>query len=159
MYHGEVTVSEEQLSSFLHTAMVLQVSGLMNTNEPSPKKQIALPLKPKVKINESLEIPAKKIKINPKPKKIPTSISNDEIPNEIKHISQSPLDIVIETDKIKTEEEIDMGNNNDIDISEKVEVIVAEKETQGSILEAALEVKDKPSSILERSLTSQAGMF
>lgn len=159
MYHGEVTVSEEQLSSFLHTAMVLQVSGLMNTNDPLPKKQISIPIKPKIKINESLEVPSKKIRINPKPKKNTPSMTNEEIPNEAKHISQSPLNVLFEADKIKTEEEIDMGNNNDIDISEKVEVIVAEKETQGSILEAALEVKDKPSSILERSLTSQAGEF
>lgn len=157
MYHGEVTVSEEQLSSFLHTAMVLQVSGLMNTNDPPPKKQITLPIKPKMKINESLEVPAKKIKINSKPKKN-TFISgtNEEVPNEIKHISQQALD-VNETEKMKTDEEVDMGNNNDIDVSEKVEVIVAEKESQVSILEAALELKDKPSSILERSLTSQSG--
>lgn len=157
MYHGEVTVSEEQLSSFLHTAMVLQVSGLMNTNDPPPKKQIASLLKPKLKLNESLEVPAKKYKINPKPNRPILNISNEEIPNEIKHISHSPMEGVVQSDKIKTEEEIDMGNNNDIDVNEKVEVIVSEKESQGSILEAALEVKDKRSSILERSLTSQAG--
>lgn len=156
MYHGEVTVSEEQLSSFLHTAMVLQVSGLMNTNDPPPKKQLTAPIKPKIKLNESQETPAKRIKMHPKIKKNTFSLTNEEIPNEIKHISQSPVDVV-DTEKIKTEEEIDMGNNNDIDFSEKVEVIVTEKESQGSILEAALEVKDKPSSILERSLTFQAG--
>lgn len=158
MYHGEVTVSEEQLSSFLHTAMVLQVSGLMNSGDPPPKKPVSLPIKPKIKINESLEIPAKKIKLSPKLKKNTSNIINEEIPDEAKHISQSPTDIGAETEKLKTED-IDMGNNNDIDVSEKVEVIVAEKENQVSILEAALEVKDKPSSILERSLTSQAGML
>lgn len=158
MYHGEVTVSEEQLSSFLHTAMVLQVSGLMNTNDPPPKKQVTVPIKPKIKINESQEIPAKKIKIHPKIKKNTFSLTNEDMPNEVKHISHSPVDVVVDTEKIKTEEEIDMGNNNDIDFSEKVEVIVSEKESQGSILEAALEIKDKPSSILERSLTSQAGI-
>lgn len=151
MYHGEVTVSEEQLSSFLHTAMVLQVSGLMNTNDPPPKKQIALPVKTKLKTSESLENPSKKIKINPKLKK-PTT-SNDELSNESKHINYSPLNVITETDKTKTEE----GNNNDIDVSEKVEVIVSDKEAQGSILEAALEVKDKRSSILERSLMSISG--
>lgn len=157
MYHGEVTVSEEQLSSFLHTAMVLQVSGLMNTHDPPPKKQIALPIKPKIKINESLEIPTKKIKLNSKPKKNTFSCgTNEDAPNESKNISQPSFDI-LEMEKMKTDDEVDMGNNNDIDVNEKVEVIVAEKESQESILEAALAVKDKPSSILERSLTSQAG--
>nr|CAI5818159.1 unnamed protein product [Callosobruchus analis] len=62
---------------------------------------------------------------------------------------------MVETSKIKTEDET--NDSNDFNVIDKVEVVVADKpETQGSILEAALEVKDKPSSILKRSLTAQA---
>lgn len=158
MYHGEVTVSEEQLSSFLQTAMILQVSGLMNTNEtPSklPSIQSNIPVrksKPTPTNAEShAECPTKKLKVVSKTKK------SDEI-MEPKEMSPSQFEVV-EVDKIKTEDEAaEMVLNNDIDVSENVEVIVTEKETQGSILEAALEVREKPSSILERSLTSQSGL-
>nr|XP_023024282.1 zinc finger and BTB domain-containing protein 14-like [Leptinotarsa decemlineata] len=155
MYHGEVTVSEEQLSSFLHTAVILQVLGLMNSDEAPQKKLYVPQKKPKTNI-ESQESPQKKAKLSPKPKKSVTPPGNaEEVLNEANRSIPAQFEVV-EVDKIKTEDEL--GANSEYDVSENVEVVVGEKaDTPGSILEAALEVRDKPSSILERSLTSQAG--
>lgn len=132
MYHGEVLVSEEQLSSFLQTAKLLQVSGLNNTNENHGKR-----LPKKNKRLENVEQPTKKTKVMTKPK-LPTVINSDNIPN-------SPNTIISKG-----------GNETDeeycADVNENVEVVVNEKGEQASILEAALE---KPESILARSLTLQ----
>lgn len=140
MYHGEVTVSEEQLSSFLETAMVLQVSGLINSQDSlTPKK---LPLQKKNKNTTDTESPSKKTKTSPKPKK---------------HVQSDNFES-LELNTIKTEN--NEHENDDAeqypDVNENVEVIVSEKGDQGSILEAALEIRDKPSSILERSLMSHS---
>ncbi|KAJ8975700.1 hypothetical protein NQ317_006306 [Molorchus minor] len=148
MYHGEVMVSEEQLSSFLHTGMLLQVTGLMSSSETLPKKSIVLPKKNKITSTESPESVSKK--------SVTVSVGDEELQKDVDISSQFE---VVEVDRIKTENIVDPGNNNEFcgDINENVEVIVEDKtETQGSILEAALEVRDKPSSILERSLMSQA---
>lgn len=156
MYHGEVMVSEEQLSSFLHTAMVLQVLGLMNNTETTPKKTMIPPKKTKIP-NESLDCPTKKVKLNPKPKKNQPVPCSGDLQKEVEQGSLSQFEVV-EVDRIKTESEMETTSNEFCgDVNENVEVIVGDKsEAQGSILEAALEVRDKPSSILERSLTSQA---
>ncbi|XP_056634652.1 longitudinals lacking protein, isoforms H/M/V-like [Diorhabda sublineata] len=154
MYHGEVTVTEEQLASFLNTAMLLQVSGLMNNDDAQHKKQ-QLPVK-KPKNTETRESPPKKSKLSsPKLKKaVQGSAPADEALIDIKNSSSPSKSEVVELGKIKTEE--DMSILNEYDISENVEVLVDDKNEQGSILEAALEIRDKPSSILERSLTAQA---
>ncbi|XP_018570308.1 protein tramtrack, alpha isoform [Anoplophora glabripennis] len=156
MYHGEVMVSEEQLSSFLHTAMVLQVLGLMNNSETAPKKTVIPPKKSKIS-NESLECPTKKVKLNPKQKKNQPTPCSGDLQKEVEQGSLSQFEVV-EVDRIKTENEMETTSNEFCgDVNENVEVIVGDKsESQGSILEAALEVRDKPSSILERSLTAQA---
>ncbi|KAJ8956883.1 hypothetical protein NQ318_014300 [Aromia moschata] len=138
MYHGEVMVSEEQLSSFLHTAMVLQVSGLMNTNDTTPKKQC----------------PSKKAKVCSKPKKIqPVPLGSDEPQKETDSSSSSQFEVV-EVDRIKTENVVEPGSNNEFcaDINENVKSLWKIRLKP----KAALEVREKPSSILERSLTSQA---
>ncbi|CAH1118026.1 unnamed protein product [Phaedon cochleariae] len=150
MYHGEVTVTEEQLSSFLQTAMVLQVLGLMNNEYMPSKKPPVKKLNPPI---ESQEAPQKKAKLSPKHKKIPTTPGLLEEPlNDLNKSSPRQFEVV-EVDKIKTEDEsssnIEYSLNAGENVGEKVEM-------QGSILEAALEVRDKPSSILERSLTAHS---
>lgn len=156
MYHGEVMVSEEQLSSFLHTAMVLQVLGLMNNTETTPKKTVIPPKKTRIP-NESPDCPTKKVKLNPKQKKNQPTPCSGDLQKEDDQGSLSQFEVV-EVDRIKTENDMETASNEFCgDVNENVEVIVGDKsESQGSILEAALEVRDKPSSILERSLTSQA---
>lgn len=153
MYHGEVTVTEEQLASFLNTAMLLQVSGLMNNYDAHKKQQ--LPVK-KPKNSETQESPPKKSKLSsPKLKKaVQCNAPIEETLTDRKNASSPSKFEVVEVGKIKTEEE--MSSLNEYDISENVEVLVDDKNEQGSILEAALEIRDKPSSILERSLTAQA---
>ncbi|CAG9859613.1 unnamed protein product [Phyllotreta striolata] len=150
MYHGEVTVSEDQLSSFLNTAMILQVLGLMNDDHPDRKQQLSKKPKHPPDVPEPLQ---KKAKLSPaKPKK--TAPPSAEESNGKSSSSPAHFEVV-EVDRIKTEEET--ASNAEYDISENVEVVVEDKIEQSSILEAALEVRDKPSSILERSLTAQAG--
>ncbi|EFA12494.1 longitudinals lacking protein, isoforms H/M/V [Tribolium castaneum] len=149
MYHGEVLVSEEQLASFLQTAKLLQVSGLNTTNETYSKKS---PKKTKPQKSDSVEQPLKKIKVLNKPKSKVIN-SDNALPNSPREIcATKESSSVPETDKIK-------ANVNDseeefcADVNENVDVVVSEKgDSQGSILEAALE---KPESILERSLMSQ----
>lgn len=140
MYHGEVLVSEEQLSSFLQTAKLLQVSGLNNTNENHGKK-----LPKKNKRMDSVEQPMKKMKVMSKPK-LPTVINSDNDPNLLNTFKESSA----------TDEGNKGGNETEeeycADVNENVEVVVNEKGEQASILEAALE---KPESILARSLTLQ----
>nr|CAH7748320.1 unnamed protein product [Callosobruchus chinensis] len=143
MYHGEVTVSEEQLATFLQTAVVLQVSGLMNNDQNANKRLSNYPKKSKP-TNAAHDYPNKKPKTAPK-----TKVTVEELPKETNQFE------MVEMSKIKTEDET--NDSNDFNVIDKVEVVVGDKpETQGSILEAALEVKDKPSSILKRSLTAQA---
>lgn len=138
MYHGEVLVSEEQLSSFLQTAKLLQVSGLNNTNDNYGKK-----LPKKTKRLDNVEQPMKKLKVVTKPK-LPKVINSDNILNSPKNSSAT-------NEEKKAENEIN-DEQYCADVNENVEVVVNEKGEQGSILEAALE---KPESILERSLTLQ----
>lgn len=156
MYQGEVTVSEEQLSSFFNTAMILQVLGLMNNDNPQKKQQFPTK-KPKTSL-DTQDSPQKKAKLSPpKLKKVVPLISSVEDDTADKN-STSPAHFeVVELDKIKTEDELGNSTEADYDISENVEVLVGDKNEQSSILEAALEVREKPSSILERSLTTQAG--
>ncbi|XP_028141508.1 longitudinals lacking protein, isoforms H/M/V [Diabrotica virgifera virgifera] len=156
MYHGEVTVSEEQFASFLNTAVVLQVLGLID-NEETHQKKHPFPAKKLKNISDCQESPQKKPKMTlPKPKKVIAASSGLEEPTQILNSrnSSSPSQFeVVEVGNVKTEE----GSLNEYDVSENVEVVVEDKNEQGSILEAALEVRDKPSSILEQSLTAQAG--
>ncbi|CAG9833801.1 unnamed protein product [Diabrotica balteata] len=156
MYHGEVTVSEEQFASFLNTAVVLQVLGLID-NEETHQKKHPCPAKKLKNISDCQESPQKKPKMTPpKPKKVIAASSGLDEPTQILNSrnSSSPSQFeVVEVGNVKTEE----GSINEYDVSENVEVVVEDKNEQGSILEAALEVRDKPSSILEQSLTAQAG--
>ncbi|XP_072393635.1 uncharacterized protein [Diabrotica undecimpunctata] len=156
MYHGEVTVSEEQFASFLNTAVVLQVLGLID-NEETHQKKHPFPAKKLKNISDCQESPQKKPKMTPpKPKKVMAASSGLDEPTQILNSrnSSSPSQFeVVEVGNVKTEE----GSINEYDVSENVEVVVEDKNEQGSILEAALEVRDKPSSILEQSLTAQAG--
>lgn len=146
MYHGEVTVTEEQLTSFLETAMVLQVSGLINSQDSiTPKKlPIQSTLQKKNKNLDTIESPAKKSKTSPKPKKVETP-ENQQTASHFE---------CLEIETIKTESSENDTDDQYPDVNENVEVIVSEKNDPGSILEAALEIREKPSSILERSLMS-----
>lgn len=140
MYHGEVTVSEEQLSSFLETAMILQVSGLINnttSNETATPKKIphesASVCKKKVqRSHESESHTTKRLKTTPKLRNF------DEVP------PHEQMNLENEKDKSKDVEEMVADVNENLESNP-----VDSKES--SILEAALEVQ-KPS-ILERSLT------
>lgn len=149
MYHGEVMVSEEQLPSFLQTATILQVSGLINNETPySLNRQSAPTKKIKPSPNEHQECPTKKIKANPKGHKstLAESICKMLVP-------PVPLG-QLETDKIKVESQEDMEENSDQNLNKIYEAPEKmESQSHSSILEAALEVKS--GSILERSLTSQ----
>lgn len=149
MYHGEVMVSEEQLPSFLQTATILQVSGLISNEMPCPLNRQSLPIKKaKPAHSEPHECPSKKIKASPKVHKAPLE------ENIVKKPIPQNLDTLLESEKIKSEkpEEMDEGTDQNLskiqDLTEKMD-----NQSQSSILEAALEVKT--GSILERSLTSQ----
>lgn len=149
MYHGEVMVAEEQLPSFLQTAMILQVSGLINSETPytTLNKHSISPKKGKAVNTEPQECPRKRIKISPKATK--------SCPEEVvqKKANIPAISETLDDDKMKTEKQ-ELEENNDQncikvdDLQDKLE-----HQTQTSILEAALEVKS--GSILERSLTSQ----
>lgn len=159
MYHGEVLIMKDQLQSFLQTAEVLQVSGLIGcTNFPIKNVLTSNKvIKPQKTANKSLEsdILPKKAKVTPKSKsKVilspTTSAINENLsmsPKETMHkVQTSPTHEkfeVINVDKIKTEVEDDIEPLED----EKLKL------DQCPLLEAALEVKDNPPSILERSLT------
>lgn len=144
MYHGEVMVSEEQLPSFLQTATILQVSGLINNeNTYTVNRQTTLK-KAKLTQSEPHECP-KKIKLTPK------QIKSTEETSHKRVIHQTEL---IETDNIKIENTDELEEVSDQNIFKSSELQEKnENQTQSSILEAALEVKT--GSILERSLTSQ----
>lgn len=149
MYHGEVMVSEEQLPSFLQTATILQVSGLISNDMPCPLNRQILPIK-KVKPahSEPHECPSKKIKASPKMHKAPLE------ENIVKKPIPQNLDTLLESEKIKSEKPEEMDESTDQNIS-KIQDLTEkmDNQSQSSILEAALEVKT--GSILERSLTSQ----
>ncbi|XP_030752373.1 longitudinals lacking protein, isoforms H/M/V-like [Sitophilus oryzae] len=145
MYHGEVMVAEEQLASFLQTATILQVSGLINNESPySVNRQLASK-KIKSAHSEPQECPSKKIKI------IPKSVKgfNEELAQK-KIISQSD---VLEDEIVRSETQDEFDSNNEQQDVKLCDQEKMENQTQTSILEAALEVKS--ASILERSLTSQ----
>ncbi|XP_048521155.1 protein bric-a-brac 1 isoform X2 [Dendroctonus ponderosae] len=149
MYHGEVMVSEEQLPSFLQTATILQVSGLINNETPYSLNRQSTPTK-KIKPSPSdhQECPTKKIKANPRGHKstLEESICKMLVP-------PVPLG-QLETDKIKLESQEELEENSDQNLNKIYEVPEKiESQSHSSILEAALEVKS--GSILERSLTSQ----
>lgn len=148
MYHGEVMVSEEQLPSFLQTATILQVSGLISNEMPCPLNRQSLPIK-KVKPahSEPHECPSKKIKASPKVHKSP--LEENIVKKPILHTLDT-----LETEKIKSEKPEEMDESTDQNIS-KIQDLTEkmDNQSQSSILEAALEVKT--GSILERSLTSQ----
>ncbi|XP_060517573.1 protein abrupt-like [Cylas formicarius] len=151
MYHGEVMISEEQLPSFLQTAMVLQVSGLINSENPYTVKRHPESAKTKV---SNIEIPggescSKKVKLGPKGVK-----NNLPEANFRKRSIPMHFDIVSnEKSKIEnteaTSDKLEHNKDGATELDPK-----SETQTQGSILEAALEVKS--GSILERSLTSAA---
>ncbi|XP_066138088.1 protein abrupt-like [Euwallacea fornicatus] len=150
MYHGEVMVSEDQLPSFLQTATILQVSGLINMNTDNPctmNRQSVLPKKMKLSHIEPHECPTKKIKASPKGQKLQFE------ENTCKKIAETPPE-TLESENIKSEIPEEMEKSSDQIISKGNETVEkAENQSQSSILEAALEVKT--GSILERSLTSQ----
>lgn len=136
MYHGEVMVSKEQLQTFLKTAEVLQVSGLKSLPDLCQK------MKTKRIIQEIEPECAKKQRIERKQDKI-----EDRQPNEQENKTTTPI---LPVDSIKIEAE---------DAPSDTESFPEKQDSPGkdkSLLEAALEVKDAPASILERSLTSQA---
>ncbi|KAF7281431.1 hypothetical protein GWI33_004759 [Rhynchophorus ferrugineus] len=143
MYHGEVMVSEEQLPSFLQTATILQVSGLINNeNTYTVNRQTIKKTKPTQ--SDTHECP-KKIKLTPK------QIKGTEETSHKRVIHQTEL---IESDNIKVENTDELEEVSDQSIIKSSELEEKyESQTQSSILEAALEVKT--GSILERSLTSQ----
>lgn len=161
MYHGEVLVMKDQLQSFLQTAEVLQVSGLIGcTNFPiknvvNPMKQINKATKI-VKPLEMTETPAKKPKLVTKTKvrntpPLTTGVPNSPLsPKEQSNKIQSPVREKIEmvnVEKIKVEVEDDTKSSEDGETSGQSKV-----SEQQSILEAALEIRDNQPSILERSL-------
>lgn len=157
MYHGEVLIMKDQLQSFLQTAEVLQVSGLIGcTNFPiknviNPPKNIKTPKV--VKPPDYGDSPAKKPKIVNKQKlKVNSSPSTSSSGSE--NLSLSPRDTLLKqspshekfelvsVDKIKTEVEDDRSEEGDRERPYE----------QSPLLEAALEVKESHPSILERSL-------
>lgn len=148
MYHGEVMVAEEQLQSFLQTAMILQVSGLINNETPyTLNKHPTPPKKSKAIHSEPQECTTKRIRMNPKAVK---PNIEEPIPKKVVPPVSEPLD----NDKIKPEKYEDTEENHEQNFTKANEPQdKSENQTQSSILEAALEVKT--GSILERSLTSQ----
>ncbi|XP_050307593.1 modifier of mdg4-like [Anthonomus grandis grandis] len=141
MYHGEVMVAEEQLPSFLQTATILQVSGLINNESPySMNKQVTPMKKQKQIVSESQECPCpiKKLRTSPKAhcRNISEEIGKKSEPDRVKYEKQeAPEDI------------------KEQNITTKLNDEKPDNQMQSSILEQALEVKT--GSILERSLTSQ----
>ncbi|CAH0557561.1 unnamed protein product [Brassicogethes aeneus] len=143
MYHGEVMVSEDNLSTFLETAVILQVSGLATTKKfPTIKNKHR---KEKAQHFNPMD-QSKRIKKSDPPIRMAGdafSLSKD-----------SDVEIKLEkTDNLllQSSEETMLDNSNDNGNMEKVE----KNDPPASILEAALEFRDKPSgSILERSLMS-----
>ncbi|KAL1491311.1 hypothetical protein ABEB36_011925 [Hypothenemus hampei] len=136
MYHGEVMVSEEQLPSFLQTAVILQVSGLINNETPYTlnRQSPSVPLKKtKFATGDPPESPVKKVKTVSKP---------------VNKGFEESLGKILDSNKIKTEKP------DEEEVKAEQTMTGNEEKSEGSILEAALEVKTG-SSILERSLTSQ----
>ncbi|XP_018333936.1 longitudinals lacking protein, isoforms H/M/V-like [Agrilus planipennis] len=158
MYHGEVLVSQSQLQSFLQTAELLQVSGLIGVSENRSKyiadlsNASAKPHK-KTKVVTSPDRLTKKAKLlskhkltksltNSPPAKLCGQFEKSKSPNENFE--------VVQVESIKAEIDDD-SKSGSLDYNENIE---NEKNSQGSILEAALECKDSHPSILERSLMS-----
>lgn len=140
MYHGEVMVSEEQLTSVLSTAKLLQVIGLNaidNIKKPTIKRSKVIPV----------EIPLKKIrtkglKENTTIDKFNDTLTKENITHGNLNSSKQPdnLEIEVKAEKLDADFCADVNENISNQNMEKT-----------SILEAAL---DSKRSILERSLTA-----
>lgn len=145
MYHGEVLILKDQLPSFLQTAEVLQVSGLVGCgnfhikNVITQKQKVLRTVKPK----DAFESVSKKQKLIKKSKSAVSS------PNaSFENVSHSPKDFSLKTtadafevvcvDKIKMEVE---EENKSLDGEKKVEAfstLVTSDLLQPSILERSL---------------------
>lgn len=144
MYHGEVLILKDQLPSFLQTAEVLQVSGLVGCgnfhikNVITQKQKVLRTVKPK----EAIESVSKKQKLNKKSKSAVSS------PNaSFENMSHSPKDFslkptgeafeVVCVDKIKME--VEEENHKSLDKEKKVEGFSPSSDMlQPSILERSL---------------------
>lgn len=131
---------QDQVSSFLHTAEMLQVTGLAGSSSDVPYKVSNSILNlPKSKLNKSNTEPElqqrKKTKTVLKPK----------VPKE--NLEKEAIETVV-VDNIKKEVDDSRMDHN---YNESMASL-----PKSSILEAALEVKDTSASILERSLTSHS---
>ncbi|XP_022914274.1 longitudinals lacking protein, isoforms H/M/V-like [Onthophagus taurus] len=138
MYHGEVLVTKDRLHSFLQTAEVLQVSGLLGCSD------VGKPKPPKQKDSELQQSVAKRIKVTP------TKIAKKDYlkQDERKTIQEAGRkEIPLEKIKVEVEE-----RHLHPDVNENVG-FSAISDNKPSILESVLENKDT-SSILERSLLS-----
>ena len=157
MYHGEVLVAKDRLQSFLQTAEILQVSGLIGCTDFSIKSTARSIVKHKMKDTDDSHVTNKRSKTTSKIKKCLDSspkkscgISKEKISGPRTGSAQEDKFELVCVDKIKTEineEELHL------DINDNGFSINAGDKT--SILESVLEAKEC-SSILERSLTSQA---
>lgn len=158
MYHGEVLISQDKIASFLQTAEALQVSGLVgNMGLTEIPIQLTNSIKSSLKTTRITENISKKSKVKSKPVSTVAKLA-EPLPRTKDSTSRSPPQELFESipiDNIKTEntEETqgDHNCNDKIDLYESCE----RNKLQSSILEAALELKETSSSILERSLMSQ----
>lgn len=100
MYHGEVLVMKDQLQSFLQTAEVLQVSGLIGCTN-FPIKNVLGPVKPPPKAQKTAKPPPdlcepalKKTKIGQKPKivQFQKNISSPSTSSSNENSALSPKD-------------------------------------------------------------------
>jgi len=171
MYHGEVLITQDKLASFLQTAEILQVSGLVGNMglRDLPFKLTSGSIKTcsKSKANktpEFVENAQKRLKAKPKalktsPTPTPMAAKIPENTTSSPNPKESPHEERFETvcvDSIKTEIVEDV--HGDHNFNDKVDAYDTSDKAkmQSSILEAALEVKELQPSILERSLTSHA---
>lgn len=155
MYHGEVLVAKDRLQSFLQTAEILQVSGLIGCTDFSIKSTARSIVKHKTKDMDDPHITNKRSKTTSKIKKCLDSSPKKSCSTSKEKISGPRTDTIQEdkfelvcVDKIKTE----INEELQLDINDNGFSINTGDKT--SILESVLEAKEC-SSILERSLTSQ----
>lgn len=143
MYRGEALMVQDQVPSFLHTAEMLQVTGLVGSTSDVPyniSNQTLNLTKPKLnKTNTDPELhQRKKTKTVQRPQKVPK-----ESPEKTNETIET-----VDVDSIKKEVDDARMDHNYNDNTASL--------SKSSILEAALEIRDNSASILERSLTSHA---
>lgn len=145
MYHGEVMVSEDNLSTFLETAVILQVSGLADTKRPTNLKNKHRKEKPHFNPTDASP---KRLKKSPQLQQE----AGADLP-QLSPPKNQCLEVEVKTEK--TDNALHGEESMEESVENNNEELRSEKTDPPSILEAALELREKPcASILARSLMS-----